>query len=499
MGFASLCMLTPYLLVGPFAGSLATRYPPDRVRLVGFMVQAFGYGGAAAAVFVGLPVPAVVGMAAIGAGAATTMRPTAAIVLPAIVRTSRELTVGNVWEGHSETVSQLGGAIASALLLGAFGPASVIATSGALTFAAASVLLLPRPIASPPRVPESDSVRSVALALSTIRELRARRGALTVLAIAGAQFLVLGAQDIIIVVLAEDTLELSESGAGWLYAAVGLGAVVSGGVATRLSRNARQAPAIACALAANAAVVLVLGWVLSAVSAVVLLAMVGLTRSLIDVLARILLHRSIRPERLGSVYALLEFASGVGLLLGSLLAQVAVGVGGPRLALVAVGAVLVATLLLSWRGLRCADDAADVPVTTISLLRRVPLFAPLPCVALEDVARSATERRVSAGTPLIRQGDVGDEYFVVADGSFEVIKDGQRVATVQRGGGFGEIALLDNIPRTATVMACRDSTVLTIPRQEFLVATTQPCPAEGTGGAVAARAGSHVPDGAGGV
>jgi MFS family permease len=473
MGIASVTMLTPYLLVGPFAGTLATRYPPQRVRVVGFAVQTLAYGGAAIAALAGLPVPAVVGMAAIGAGAATTMRPTAAVVLPAIVRSSRELTVGNVWEGHTETVSQLVGAIAGALLLGAFGPAAVIGASGALTLVAAAVLVIPRPIDPPPSAPDAaEAVKTVALALDTVRELRTRTGALTVLVIAGAQFVLLGALDIIIVVLAEDALGLPDSGTGWLYTAVGIGAVVSGFVATGLSRRTRQAPAIAAALAAGALVSILLGLVLTTLAAVVLLALLGLAGSLVDVLTRLLLHRSIRPERLGSVFALLEFASGFGLVVGSLVAQLAVAVGGPRLALATVGSVLLVMLLLSWRGLRSADRAADVPVTAMSLFQRVALFAPLPRVALEDVARSAIERAVPAGARVVTQGEPGDEYYVVADGTFDVTIDGRSVGTVQRGGGFGEIALLADVPRTASVTARRDSTVLTVPRGPFLLAVT---------------------------
>lgn len=472
-GIASIALLAPFLVVAPFAGALATRYPPQRVRVLGFAGQVGGYGAAAIAASLELSIASVVVAAAIGSAAATTMRPTAAMVLPAIVRSSRELTVGNVWDGHTETISQLGGALTASLLLAVGGPATVISACALFAGGAAAVLVVPRPIdppASPVGAPER--LGSIALAVDTVRDLHTRRGAVTVLAIAGAQFIVLGALDIIIVVAASDTLGLGDSGAGWLYTAVGVGAVASGLVATVLARRRRQAPSIAAALAACAATTLLLSIVLTPVAAIVLLAFLGLTRSLIDVLANILLHRSIRPERLGSVYALLEFASGAGLIVGSLIAQVAIAIGGPRLALVAVGVVLLATLFLSWNGLKHADAAADVPVTAMRLLQRVSLFAPLPQVALEDVARSAAERGVSAGVQLTIEGEPGDEYFVVSDGEFDVTIAGETVRTIGRGGGFGEIALLGDVARTATVTATVDSTVLSIHRAPFLVAVT---------------------------
>lgn len=493
-GLASLALLVPYVVVGPFAGALATRHPPQRVRVLGFVVQVLGYGVAALSAARDQPLAVVVLAAAVAVAAATSMRPTAAMVLPGLVRSSRELTVGNLWGGYCENLGALGGPVLATALLAIGGPSAVLLGCAALASTSLAVLHVPRPI-DPPAAVDSEGHSGVRhLATATLRELRGRSGALTVLVVAGAQFVVVGALDIVIVVVAEDQFGLGEGGPGWLQAAFGTGSLASGLLAVRLSHNRRQARAVGCAIAAAALVALILAGILAPVAAFVLLPILGLAQGLADVLSDVLLHRSVPPERLAGVYALLETASGVGLILGSLIAQVAIAVSGPRLALASVAMFLVIVLAAAVPGLRTADAAADVPVVAMSLLRRVPLFAPLPATALEDVARSATEHTIERGTALTTEGAPGDQFFVVADGAFEATVAGQPVASFRRGGSFGEIALLADVARTATVTATDRSSVLAIERRPFLIAVTgHDSSRQAAWGVMRARGGAGLP------
>jgi CRP-like cAMP-binding protein len=135
---------------------------------------------------------------------------------------------------------------------------------------------------------------------------------------------------------------------------------------------------------------------------------------------------------------------------------------------IALGGVLLATL----PALRRADDGADVPVVEISVLHPLPMFAPLPPLELEAVARSAEHVDVAAGEVLIREGDVGDRFYAVADGSFSIVMRGEHVRDARRGSCFGEVALLADVPRTATVTALEPGRLLAIERRPFLVAVT---------------------------
>ncbi len=127
---------------------------------------------------------------------------------------------------------------------------------------------------------------------------------------------------------------------------------------------------------------------------------------------------------------------------------------------------------MAGRSLLDIDRHATVPVVEIALLRSLPLFAPLPAPTLESLARALEPISLPAGAEVIREGERGDRFYVIADGELDVVRDGRIVATRRRGDGFGEIALMYDVPRTATVTAGTDSTLYALDRDSFLVAVT---------------------------
>ena len=155
---------------------------------------------------------------------------------------------------------------------------------------------------------------------------------------------------------------------------------------------------------------------------------------------------------------------------GSLVAQLLVNWWGAGVALVGVGAVFALVLATVAGSLRSADDDADVPVVEMTLLRSLPLFANLPVFELEAIARSARAVTVADGEEVIRAGDAGDCFYAVADGAFAIVREDVHRDTVRRGQGFGEVALLADVPRTATVTAAGPGSLLAIDREPFLLA-----------------------------
>jgi CRP-like cAMP-binding protein len=160
------------------------------------------------------------------------------------------------------------------------------------------------------------------------------------------------------------------------------------------------------------------------------------------------------------------------LAVGSLLAPLLVWLGGASLAFVCVGAILPLVAVAAGRRLLDIDRRATVPVVEIALLRSMPLFASLPPPTLESLARALEPVSMPAGVHVIREGDEGDRFYVIADGEVEIVRDGQVVATRHRGEGFGEIALIYDVPRTATVTARRDTQLYSLEREAFLLAVT---------------------------
>jgi CRP-like cAMP-binding protein len=135
----------------------------------------------------------------------------------------------------------------------------------------------------------------------------------------------------------------------------------------------------------------------------------------------------------------------------------------------AVGVLLPGLALLGGRRLSALDATALVPVVEIGLLRSLRLFSALPPPKLEGLAHSLEPVEVAAGQAVVTQGEEdGDSYFAIAEGSFEVVKEGERVNVLGRGEGFGEIALLEGRPRNATVRALEPGRVYALGKEPFL-------------------------------
>lgn len=471
-GFASIALLLPYVACAPLAGALAERHPPQRVRIGGMALQTAGCAVAALGAAADLHTAAVVAATMVALAGTTTLGPAGAVLRPAIVRSSQELTVANLWTGYADSVSVFVGPLLAATMLAVGGAPAVIAACAASSALALLVSLVRWP-ADPPGGSElTDRIGAFSLMRRELRALAERPGILGVLAAAGGQYFVIGALDIIVVVAAEEELGLGSSGPGALAAAMGAGALLSAWVTTVLARRPRLAPFIGVAMLSLVVGTLVLGIALTAVVAFVVLPVLGLARSVQDLLGQMLLQRSAEPEALGAVFAGLELAAGLALILGSVATQALIAVAGVRAALIGTGAFFAVLALATSRSLRSADDSADVPVVAMSLLRRTPVLGPLPRAALEAAARSAVEVTVAAGDVVITQGEPGDRYYAVADGEFVVSIDGRPVERCGRGDAFGELALLTDAPRAAEVTAASAGALLALDRGPFLVAVT---------------------------
>lgn len=204
----------------------------------------------------------------------------------------------------------------------------------------------------------------------------------------------------------------------------------------------------------------------------IFLPVIGVSRSVLDLSGRMLLQRSAPQSALASVFAILEVLAGVGTAVGSILVQVAVAAISVRAALVLVAAFFIVLAAATATRLGRVDLRADAPVVAIRLLRMLTIFGSLPGPELEGVARAAAPIELPAGTAVITEGESGREYYAIASGEVDVSMDGAYVRTMRRGQGFGEIALLANVPRTATVVAKTDVALLAIDRVAFLTAVT---------------------------
>ena len=330
--------------------------------------------------------------------------------------------------------------------------------------------LVVAPVQGPP--PAAEPRPPLEEALAGFRLLGREPAARTLVGILSAQFVAIGALDVLYVVLAISVLDLGGSGAGYLNAAFGAGGVAGIAVTVALIGRRRLMPALVLGVVVWGAAFALLGAWPTTLSALLLLAAAGAGRSLLDVAGRTILQRTAPGDVLSRVFGVLEGLSMAGLALGSLLTPALVGLFGARWAIVGIGALLPLAVLLASRQLLEIDRRAPVPVVEIALLRSLPLFSPLGAPALEGLARGLVELQAPAGTAVIREGEPGDRFYVVADGELEVSAAGRELRTIGRGDGFGEIALLENVPRTATVTARTDSRLYALDKPSFLASVS---------------------------
>jgi len=308
--------------------------------------------------------------------------------------------------------------------------------------------------------------------LAGLRALRTHPQAALVLGLFGAQTLVRGMLSVLIVAGAIELLGMGEEGVGYLNAAIGAGGLIGALSAMGIIGQRRMALPFFAGLVLWGAPILVTGLAPAAAVALLAMAVVGAGNAVLDVAGFTLLQRTVPNAVRGSVFGVLEalvmLAVGIGAVAGTLL----VGLVGLRGAWIATGAVLPLLAILSWRGMAAADERAVIPERELALLRGVPMFEVLPLTALEQVAADLRPMRFAAGDPVIRQGDVGDHFYVIAAGEVEV-RVGERVVRREGPGeSFGEVALLRDVPRTAGVVAATDLELYALEREAFTSAVT---------------------------
>ncbi len=465
-GLVAVAQLVPAAVAAPLVAPLADRRSPVVLLAGGYLVQAAAMAAVAAAVIARAPLAAYAG-AVVAATAVTTTRPAQYSLIPSVAATPDQLTAANVLAGWLEAVGIAAAGLLAGVLISLAGVGSVFAVCACLGIVAALLVAgLKVAALAPLGQPELSALAGVGEGLRlAARQPRIR----LMLALLTADAVVVGALDLLVVILAISVLGRPQAWAGYLSFALGAGAVLAATGSALLVGRRLGGPIVTAALMFSGTLA-ALASGLGVAGTAVLLVAAGASRSLLEVAARILLQRSVPLQLVGRVFGVLEGLMMAGYALGALLVPLLVHLGGDRLALLGVAAVLPLAAVVGGRAVFRLDAETPVPVVETALLRSLPLFAELPAPAIEGLAAALTPVHLPAGAVLIRQGDPGDAYYAIAAGELDALQDGHFLRRCGRGDGIGEIALLRAIPRTATVIAQSAATVYELKRDLFLTA-----------------------------
>jgi MFS family permease len=471
VGIYGVARTLPAALVAPLVMGLSDRMARERLLRQATTVRALLLAASAAVGAAQGPAWLVIALAAASSMLASTYRPLLITILPWLVRTPGELGAVNVLATTMENSGALAGPVLAATLLTAAPAWAAIAVASAFLAVAAAQLWrvhLHQEHAAGGRG-GAGLVREVGLGLVGLATVAPPAGMAVLLF---AQTFVKGALGVLVVVLAVDVTGAGESAVGWLYAVLGLGGLAGGAVAALAVRANRLGRAFITGLLLWGLPLALLAPAPGIAACVVALAVVGAGNAIQDVGGGTLTPRLFSPAVLGRVLGaeeLLVFAGGAA---GAAAAAPLIALTGPRGTLAVLGIGLTALALgYAFRFVEIDRAAPDSGPRT-ELIRGLAIFAPLPLASVDLLATRLAPRSYPTGAVVIREGDTGDEYHLIVAGNAAVSVRGVARPDLVPGDGFGEIALLRDIPRTATVTALEPIRTLSLRREDFLAAVT---------------------------
>jgi MFS family permease len=477
-------------LTAPWLAVLADRRSRRAVMLGADLGRVAVLGAMAAVAYARGPYIVVFALSVLSTGISSAFIPAQSALLPTLVRTPEELTAANAVMNSVSSTGVFAGPALGGLILAVSGPATVF-TLTAATCLWSALCVLGIPPDARPEAPEDEN--RLAVATAGFRAIAQSPALRLIVGLTGAQTVVAGALEVLSVVLALRLLHGGNGAVGWLNSALGVGCVIGAVAVAVLAGRKRLAGDFALGVVLwGVPVALAAAWT-NLGFAVFLFAVIGLGNTLVDVVGMTLMQRSADEEVLGRVFGVLESLLLATMALGAVVAPGVISLLGPRGALIATGAFLPVIVALKLPALRRIDAEAHVPVEALDVLGRLPLFAPLPPTVLERLASSVAELHVEPMAEVVTQGAAGDRFYVIRSGRATVEIDDAETGELGPGDFFGEIALLRDVPRTATVRALEPLDLYALERDDFLAAVTGHAPSRAAADSIVA---ARLPAGA---
>jgi MFS family permease len=476
VGYVNILRWIPSAAVGPFMAILADRFPRKLVMLAADVIRAAALAGATVAFYAHAPAAAIYALAVFVSIVGRAFAPAERALLPSLVETPEELTAANVTASTIESVGLFLGPALGGLLLAATDAGVVFATMAVAflwsAFMVVQLRVAPRPTTAAPADEAEPAAGFRDEALAGVRAITSEEKLRIIVGLFTGQVFVDGLLNVLVVVLAFRLLKDGASAVGYLNSAIGIGGLLGAVFAIGLVGRRRLAGGFALGMLLWGTPIIFVALWPNRFFAIAMLALVGVGNTLIDVSGMTLMQRTVVDEVLARAFGVLESLVLASVAIGSIVAPAIVAGLGARGALFATGAILPIITAFAWRRLQRIDETAVIPEQQVALLRGIPIFAPLPEATVEHLGSRLAPMHVAAGTTVIREGDRGDRFYIVSEGGLEAQVDGQPARELGPGSYFGEIALLRDVPRTATVTAREDSELFALEREDFIAAVT---------------------------
>jgi MFS family permease len=468
----------PAALASPLLGVIADRYPRKRVMIASDVGRAGLIAAAAGLIWAGADPIGPYVLAGVITTVGMAFFPARAALLPTLTATPTELTTANVTMNSADSIGFFVGPALGAALLAVTTPQTVLVLMTIPTLWSAWLVSRIRPPEEEAETPVPGLAGEAPEGFGTqllvgFKTIGADQRLLIIVVLFAATQAALGATEVLVVSVAIDLLGLGTSGVGYLNAAIGVGALLGAAVAAGFVGIRRLSVPFVCGAFLIGAPLALLGATSSTALAVLCLGLVGAGNTLLDVSGDTLLQRVAPQAVLARVWGVLQLTFLAAFAIGSALAPALLAGLSIQGTLAVVGLSVPVIVILLGPRLIQIDAAATAPAADrLELLRRSTIFAPLPGTTIERLATQLMPLSVPAGHVLIREGDVGDRFYLIAEGRMDVSVQGVAVATLGTGDPVGEIALLRDVPRTATVTSASDAELYALTREDFLEAVT---------------------------
>jgi MFS family permease len=472
----------PALLFGPYGGVIAERFERVRLMVVLDLVSLVLMSGLAAEMALGHSATLAIALGSVNGLHTSVTEPAVAAMTPQLVG-ERDLGSANTLRNTIDNVCVIAGpGVGAALLL--LGEPWVAVAVNASTFLVSALLISRiRSRSVPVDVTEGGTVGPLGQMLVGVRTILSSGSAAVLVGFCLLVTLVYGIDCVQFVLISREVLGTGAEGYGYLLAGLGVGGVAVGALVVRLERLPRLSAIIVTGVVAYCVPTLLFLVVHQPLAGFAIQVVRGAGTLVVDVLAITALQRSLPNDVLGRVFGAFNTLVMLAILIGGAVTAPIVRWVGLDGSLWFAGLLIPLVGVAGLPALRRMDRTAAARRAELAPIRALieacHLFETVSDGGLDQLAGSVERVEVVDGEPIVVEGDPADAFYIIENGTFAVSSRSLTSGALDdlgSGDYFGEIGLIEGIPRTATVTARGPGRLLRVSGEAFIGALTESAP-----------------------